>query len=325
MSDNMKLKILTLIFAVLLFNSVSALQVELTVPDVVDEGEMISFNYALSSETAETITFIPHIDCATGADDYLNEKSVELEANETYTGAHSLVELSYKYFEDGFCTAYIYVTSPEQETFSETFEIKVALHLDATTDSYAPNETRNKKVFLVGETAQIRNKATTNNYENAQITFTSEVKLNGKPVATFTEETFESELLYAGSYEIRVTASAPDHKPALAVTRFTVAEKHVTPKHVEYSCNLDGECQSEEGETIEFCPEDCLPHTEVIVSDNIESESISGIPVQGGTVGSAYCLFDGVCIGNTNFGIFVVLVISIFAGFLFLRKKKVKA
>lgn len=244
---------------------------ELSVPEIVNEGEMISFTYEISSNKDTTVRFISHIDCATGIDDFLNEETIELTAGTPYIGSHNLVTLSYEYFENGYCTAYIYLLEPEQ-AFSETFEIKVADHLDADTDSYAPRERWNKRVFRVGEVAEIRNKATTNTYENAVISFETTISNNGTPVGTYNTKNITLNLTEPGYYEVRVTATAGGFMLDKAVTRFTVVQNVPIAKTLQFICNSNGRCDSEIGETSGNCAWDCPSNVQLIADDPITAK-----------------------------------------------------
>ena len=320
---------LTLLF-IFILSSASAINVEITVPEIVNEGEMISFSYEISSEINKTVKFIPHIDCSSGVDDFMNEETAEITPENPHTGTHSLVELNYKYFENGYCTAYIYILEPAEETFSETFEIKVADHLDAETDSYAPGKTVNKRVFYVGEIAEIRNSATTNTHEEAEFSFETTVLNNGTLVGTFNTETFILTLTEPGYYEVRVTATADNFMPDEAVTRFTVVRKPARAEEVQMICNYNRRCEPETGETSGNCALDC-PLEEPVVADdpitaNLTAESETAVPnvtPNATPFGRAFCLFDDVCVGTFNFSLFVtVFGIILVAGAIILIKKR---
>ncbi|MFH1239948.1 MAG: hypothetical protein V1672_01920 [Candidatus Diapherotrites archaeon] len=313
----------------------SEITVELAVSEIVNEGEMISFSYELSSNKETTVSFIPHIKCNSGPGDFLNEETATITPSEPYSGAHTFVKVNYKEFENGMCVAYIYILEPEEETFSETFEIKVADYLHAETDTYAPDETGNKRVFLVGETAEVRSEATTNTYAEAAITYTTTVSNNGSIVGTFTGKTFTLLLSETGYYEVRVIASANSFMLDEAVTRFTVVKEHAIPTSVNTICNYNMTCEPNSGENSGNCVMDC-PLAQPVISEDPFTKDLTPEPKPapvipttrkttsiGAVLGSAMCIFDDACTSVLNFGI-IAAAIAIIIGIMFLKIRKNK-
>ncbi|MFH1172649.1 MAG: hypothetical protein ABIH55_01260 [Nanoarchaeota archaeon] len=318
----LNLVLASLVFVILFSSLASAYEININVPSAVNEGEMISFSYTISSNIEETIKFYPLIDCFdSGPDDFLTEETITVNPDNSYTSTHSLVEVNYEWFDNGQCIASINIINPTQETFSESFQVKVADHIEAKTRTYN-QDSRSDKVFLVGDIIIIQTEASANpdaKNELFDVRYTSTITSEQGFSQTFEGEAHTMILTEPGSYEVWVTSTSPGFMEDRSPARFVAVSEHVVPDPVRVICNFDLICDSMRRETSSNCPSDCPLTEPVITYDPITAaaQADNNARSMGSPIGLA--TNEGVMAsGAILFVVSVLIIVAIY--FLYLKK-----
>ncbi len=145
-------------------------------------------------------------------------------------------------------------------------------YIIAEVDSYAPEGGGNKRIFYLGETAEIQIRASTNTVLGAEISFDTTISNDGTLVGTYNTKNITLTLTEPGYYEVRVTASADGFLDGKAVTRFTVIGEVPEAREIQFICNSNGRCDSEIGETSANCAWDCPSDVQIIADDPITAK-----------------------------------------------------
>ena len=226
----MKTKLFSLILGIILlapFISAS-ITTEINIQHSFVLEEQIFFDYIISSSSNMQIKFIPHIICPNAPVAFLQEQTIELQANQPHIDAYTDVTIT-EDIEPQTCTAYIQILSPIQKTVSKNFTIitdpSFSFNLNFCKDQSCSEKT---KVFIQGETIYL-------NYfsevENPSITAT--LTYPDKSTKQITLPTsIKAEQI--GTYELKVTASKQGYKTMTKKELFGVIEEHANIKTISF-------------------------------------------------------------------------------------------
>ncbi|MBU3913690.1 MAG: hypothetical protein KKE50_06375 [Nanoarchaeota archaeon] len=143
----MKNLIIFLLLCALSISTASALTINIQTQDSFSIGEQMYFDYTITSNTAQQITFIPHIICTNAPIALLEQKIVTLQPNIPHQNTYTDMQVS-EQFEPQTCTAYIQVTSPMQQRQEKTFEIDTLPSFDFSLDLDKTVFVKNEKINL---------------------------------------------------------------------------------------------------------------------------------------------------------------------------------
>ncbi len=218
---NSKLTLLTLamIFLVPLISAEITLNVN--VQDGFSLNEQMFFSYTLNSDINTSIIFMPHIMCPNAPIGFLQEQTIELQANTPCTEIYQ-DQLVQDWFEPQTCTAYVQILSPIQKTVSKNFSI-------VTSSSFDFNLIFSKKVFLQSEEIYL-------DYESS----VEEVIIEA--ILTYPDKSTEQidlpisiKASQVGTYELEITASKEGYKDVLVKEQFAVIKEDAKIEQVNFS------------------------------------------------------------------------------------------
>lgn len=247
-----KIIILSSIILFFLPNLVLAdFDISVDVQDSFSEGETSFFSYLISSDTNQTITFVPYITCPNAPLPFIEYETFELKAGESYEDTYYGITID-EFIEPQTCTAYIQILEPFQQKVEKefkiitdpSFEFRVLICKDAGCQEMS-------KVYQVGERFYLDYESEIDNPEvSVQITKPSGVSvgvLRATPVL----------LDEAGIYILEATASKQGYKTMKDTNEIKVVEEFVEPIDTRL-CNVNDICEPDKGEDEKNCPQDCL-------------------------------------------------------------------
>jgi len=217
-----KLRSLLLIMMVsfLLTPAVNALQADIDVKDAFKINQTIRFNYTISSQEEQTVTYLPYVQCPDIPKTFYTTKRVEVDINTSYRGTYDFLKVENR-FKPQTCTALLLIRQPEQLTVKENLSITVKphldLHLSLCKDQTCQDE---RKVFARGE--QIWIKAET---EAGAQTDTSLEMPDGRQKGIKLPYQLTTDQI--GVYQLRCQAEKAGHWPANSSIKFEVIKDHV--------------------------------------------------------------------------------------------------
>ena len=194
----MKSQILTFLLSVLLVTTVSALTINIQTQDSFSIGEQMYFNYSITSNTPQQITFISHIICQNAPVALLEQKTITLQSNIPYQDTYTDMQVN-EQFEPQTCTAYIQVSSPIQQREEKTFQID-------TLPSFSFNIELDKTVFVKNEKINLNYESSVSNPE----TTATLISPSGKTENIDLPSTLELDEI--GTYVINAQASKEGYK-----------------------------------------------------------------------------------------------------------------
>jgi hypothetical protein len=230
------------------------LSIEIKVLEKFFEGETIYFDYTISSSESQRVSFIPGFRCSKNipipsSQIIYEEIKKDQPIKSTFYGLTVSEDI-----EPQTCTAYVEILEPfHQKAEKEfkivtkpNFEIQIFFCIDSTC-------TAKSKVFVKGEKVYF-------NY-NSNV---PQPEVKGKltaPDGSFQKLTLPTTggilLNQIGKYALEIEASKEGYKTNRETLELVVLKE--SPKVIdERICNANGICESERGETIENCPQDCL-------------------------------------------------------------------
>ena len=209
----MKNPTMMLIIGIFLISLASAsTNIEVNVAASFSLNEQMSFEYSLVSDISEQVKFIPHIICPNAPIAFLQEQTIQLQANQQYTTTY-VDQIVQDWFEPQTCTAYVIILSPIQKTVSKNFTID-------TNPSFDFDITLDKKVFIQNEDISIDYTSDISGLDiSASLTYPDGRSENiGLPTTIKAGE--------IGTYEIEVSASKEGYKTMNVGEQFAVIEGH---------------------------------------------------------------------------------------------------
>ena len=108
---------------IFLVGTVSSISIDIDVENSFSTGEMISFDYTISSAVGKTITYIVHVDCPSAPLALLNPETISLQAGVDFTENYIFMSEIGEDIEPQTCNAIVSITSPEEVLEEENFEI----------------------------------------------------------------------------------------------------------------------------------------------------------------------------------------------------------
>jgi len=245
----MKILYLTLmLFMLIIPLSYAELSINIQIKDSFSEGETTSFQYSIFSDSAQQITFIPHIYCPDSPIAMIGQRVININTGETYSDSYEGVTIDEE-IEPQTCTAYVQILNPVEMIKEKNFSIRTLPSFDfdfkICKDSACKEEV---KVFLIGEDvflgfdSEVAN-PTINVILNYPDESTAQPTMPGSVKAT-----------KIGTHELEITVEKQGYKKIKQKQQFAVIEE---PPQFESAstCNADGKC--EDKETKDNCPQDC--------------------------------------------------------------------
>ena len=191
----------------------SALTIDIQTQDSFSTGEQIYFNYTISSDTTQQITFTPHLMCPNAPIAFLQEQTITLQPNIPYHEIYTDMQVS-EQFEPQTCTASVQIISPTQQREEKTFEI-------STLPSFSFSINLDKSVYVKSQ--------------DIKIDYTSEIQ-NPVITATLTSPSGKIEnieipstinLDEIGTYSIEATATKQGYKTIQTSRQIGIIESDV--------------------------------------------------------------------------------------------------
>jgi hypothetical protein len=216
---------LMLLAQILLIGIVSALTINIDVPASFSFGERLYFNYTISSDTGQEITFIPNIICQDAPVAPMQQKSINLQKNVPYNGIYIDMEVN-EMFKRPACSARIMVLSPVQQTISKDFAISLQ-------PSFSFDIKLNKVVFMKKEDIEITYDSSVSNPE---ITATL-ISPSGKSREIQLPGKFKLDEI--GTYTINAQASKQGYKNVSASKQIGVIEEDANIQAEDESVQQD--------------------------------------------------------------------------------------
>ncbi|MBD3355198.1 hypothetical protein GF361_04400 [Candidatus Woesearchaeota archaeon] len=218
----------------------SAIDADIEVKSVFEQGDNMYFNYSLMSDSDVRAVIFPHIECSGNPIAPMLEKEIFLKKGELYEDVY-LDTVIDDAFEPGECRAYIRFVDPVHEIESENFSIDVI-------PDFSFRIELDKKVFLLDEEIDIDYETDVENpMVSAVLTLPDKSKKELElPVEVRAEQT--------GTYGLEVTALKEGYKAVNVKEEFAVIKEHA---EIEFTGVCDGDSACEEGENIQNCPQDC--------------------------------------------------------------------
>jgi len=211
----MKKIILYAIVGIMMISLATAsITTDIDIPNSFLTGEIVSFDYSIISDLDQEIIYILHVICPNAPVAFLQEKTIQLQANQPYTATYS-DQVVQDWFESQTCTAYVQILSPIQKIVSKNFTI-------VTDPAFDFSLTFDKKVFTQGE--------------NMYLDYESDISgLGIDATLTYPDDSTESLNLpttikaeQIGTYDLKVTASKQDYKTVSLKEQFGVIESEAS-------------------------------------------------------------------------------------------------
>lgn len=200
------------LLSIFLLSTISAeITLEINVGDSFELGEEMFFEYSLSSEEDLEAIILPHILCPYAPIALLQEKTIQLKANQKYSGTYR-DQIVQDWFEPQTCTAYVQIISPIQKTVSKEFQI-------VTDPPFDFSLSLNKKIFILNEDITINYESDISNPNiDSILTYP-----NGNSENINLPTTIPADQI--GTYGLDVTASKEGYKTVQLKEQFGVIEQ----------------------------------------------------------------------------------------------------
>ena len=200
-----------IIVSIFLVSLVSAeLTSNIEVKDSFSLGEQVLFNYTLISDVNTQIIFMPYVLCSSAPVALLEEKTIQLQANQLYAFIYS-DQVVQDWFESQMCTAYVQILSPIQKTVSKNFSI--------VTDPFFEFKIKlDKKVFIKNENIYLNYSSDVSGLKlGSKLTYPDgSIKNINLPTTIKAEQ--------VGNYNLEVSASKEGYKTIKKKEQFGVIE-----------------------------------------------------------------------------------------------------
>ncbi|MFH1066188.1 MAG: hypothetical protein V1734_06790 [Nanoarchaeota archaeon] len=192
------------------------------------EGDMLAFDYTITSSIKQDIRFIPHIICPAAPVGFLEEKTASPNAGvsfrDTYKGA--VVESNIGPQE---CTASITILSPEKKKVEKKLKIQTnpsfAFSLALCEDEAC---TKKKSSFVKGGTIYLKPISKVLPSVFVIVIFPDKTRQNVPIPGSFT-------VTQSGKYQIEVSASKRGYKPYKRIFETAVIEQAYTIPYADFS------------------------------------------------------------------------------------------
>ncbi|MFH1638494.1 MAG: hypothetical protein ABIB71_08765 [Candidatus Woesearchaeota archaeon] len=223
----MKKAIMIAVMALLLVNIASALTVEVTPGKTAfKEGDILSFDYSITSDSNQDIFFVPEISCHGNVpSSFFIEESVSLEAGKKYSASFSSVKVDQE-AEPQECVAKVLITSPTVEKYETKIKVETKpsmnIQLKACEDSVC---TKSKRTFVKGSTIYLKSNSKA---VNAVVIFPDKTRKSVRLPGSFVAA-------QPGKYKIEVSALQTGYKSYSSIEHLTVIKEAVTIPYAKFS------------------------------------------------------------------------------------------
>jgi hypothetical protein len=192
-------------------------------------GDNIVFNYTLSSNTSESIKFIPSVECPNAPYSLLSIESAELKPGVSLTRSYSYINVTPEIMSQT-CAARVSILSPYYTTGFRNFSINThrgfSFKIRLCRDPACGNESR---VFLVSETVYFGFESSADN-----ISITANITPQGGAASIVTVPG-HMRADAVGAYTIEAAASRSGYKTVIAEEQFAVIEENAAVERVSAS------------------------------------------------------------------------------------------
>ena len=215
-------------------------------------GEIITFNYSITSSISTNITYFSLVNCPKALEPLLELKRAKVERGVALKGTYTYLEIN-EDTEPQTCEASITLTEPFEYTTSKNFSIvttpgfnfSVLVCKDQLCIKKSKIFVKNQKIYL-DYSSEVKNISI-----NANLTYPDKtIKQLTLPTSIKAEQT--------GTYTLKVTASKEGYKTKALSTQFGVVEKEAEIINTS-SCFVNSICEPDLGENYKTCPQDCEP------------------------------------------------------------------
>jgi hypothetical protein len=210
-----------LIIVLLASISSAAVDMQILVKKDFKAGETVTFDYILTSDRNEEISFTPAIKCINGYEQILTIKTVNLKQNEMFRETFEGFEVT-ESMDSMQCVASVKIVKPYTQVKEEIFKISTMEQIDLSINLCRDEDCLEKSnVFTKGERIYITyNSNVENPNVNAALTFPDgSIKVIDLP------ETIRASEL--GGYSLEVTASKEGYKPSTLTKQFSAIQEQV--------------------------------------------------------------------------------------------------
>lgn len=225
MVNKIFIAIFVFVFLACLPQIYASLDVELSVNSEFLIGDLISFDYTISSDTSQNVQYAESIYCSEVPKSFLDLKSGLVDKELKIQGTYNYINVT-KNILSQECNASIIILSPVNRIISKQFSIISSLPLDF-------NLVLDKKVFVKGEEVKI-------DYISNVKGISLEIFLigpNGNKNKIDLPYSFNSDEI--GTYTIEVNASKNGYKSVLLSEQFGVIEDNLNLVYVNVVNKVD--------------------------------------------------------------------------------------
>ena len=244
---------LRIIFGVIIFVSVltivsAAVRVDIDVKPAFGIGEEARFDYTISSDEEQEITYFEIVECPDAPQPLLMPFIKTIGPNSPFSGTYTYGIIS-ENIESQTCKAVVMITNPQEQGFEKTFIIetlpgiifRVLTCKDLSCESESKTFLKNEDIYFsyVSDIFGVNNQATLTYPDKTTEQMTLPASIKGSQI---------------GTYELEAIASKQGYKTVTKREQFAVIAKSADIRSVSV-CNVDGRCSGEENN--QNCPQDC--------------------------------------------------------------------
>jgi len=210
-----------LIFLMLMLLGANAQNIAINIgmKDGFSAGDEVFFDYTISANSEEEITFNAYVNCPNAPLPLQDTKTISVSPKTPYSGKFNYLQVN-ESIESQICSAYVEIISPvylrEEKTFCIETDPAIELEINACKDAECKEKA---KVFKQGETIYLVFNSSTEN-----LTIDANLEFPDKTTKQISlPYSFKAEQL--GTYNLTVTASKEGYRPTGKTTQFGVIEK----------------------------------------------------------------------------------------------------
>jgi hypothetical protein len=213
-------------------------------------GDIIKFNYTISSNEEQEITYIEFVDCPSSPKPMATLKSYKLIPSSALKGEYTYIEVT-EDTKSQNCTAYIQLLNPIEKNFSKTFTIDTLPDIEF-------------RILICKESSCKTESKTFLKNSNIYLSYSSDVAgINTKTTLTYPNNTTKQINLptsikaeQIGTYKLEVIASKNGYRSNTQSAQFGVIEEEAEVEETS-TCFINNKCELDKGENYKTCPQDC--------------------------------------------------------------------
>ncbi|HII15385.1 MAG TPA: hypothetical protein HA362_03650 [Nanoarchaeota archaeon] len=192
------------------------------------EGDMLAFDYTISSTTKQEIIFIPHIMCPAAPVGFLEQKTANLNAGDSISGKYQGAVIE-ENVEPQECTASIKILSPEKRKVEKKLKIVTNPSLDITIKTCEDDKcAKIKRSFVKGSKVYLVAVSKVSPSVSATIIYPDGKK---EPVAVPGSFTASQ----SGKYAVEVSSSKAGYKGFKNTIEIAVIQQAYTVPYADFS------------------------------------------------------------------------------------------